>query len=321
MLHFRLIASLLICVLFLGGLASAEGIVSGKSGIAEIDSLPVHEWDVKTPNRSLPKIMAMGLLPGGAQFYTGHNVRGGFLLGLELGLAYEVFYNKPLQQRKRMEDAQPYRDSAADYTRRMLESFSPDSIAGWQKKRDYHAGRVRFFNDKKLAEEDLRRSELAWLVGLHVYGLFDAYGIWKNNQGHNTEKRDIRSAVWRAALVPGLGQIYNEEYGKAGLLYMAIIGCVASLDSRQQMVDYYVKRHRAAVAEGNTTEKTTAAEDLVFFRKKRNQYIWGLALFYIYSIADAAVDATLSDFDSPIYWTLAPDLQSQGIQAVAGFHF
>lgn len=308
-------------VLLLSGAVAAEGIVAGKSGIPSIDTLPNNEWDVPVPPQSLASVMAMGLLPGGAQFYTHHNVRGGFLLGLELGLAYEVFYNKPKQQQKRIDDARPSRDSAAYYTRRMLSATQTDSVMHWQSRRNYHAGRVRYFNDKKLTEEDLRRSELAWLAGLHVYGLFDAYGIWKNNQGRSYEKREVKTAVWKAALVPGLGQIYNDEYGKAGLLYMAIIGSAVSLDSRQQMVNYYVLRHRTALYEKNSTEASETAEQLTFFRKKRNQYIWGLALFYLYSIADAAVDATLSDFDSPVYWTLAPNVINQGMQAEVGFHF
>lgn len=308
-------------LLLLCGVAAAEGIVAGKSGIPSIDTLPAHEWDIATPHQSLPAVLGMGLLPGGGQFYTGHNVRGGFLLAMELGLAYEVFYNKPLQQQRRMDDAAIHRDSTEYFTRKMLQATTLDSIARWQARRDFHAGRVRFYNDKKLTEEDLRRSELAWLAGLHLYGLFDAYGIWKNNQGHSVEKNEVKSAVWRAALVPGWGQIYNHEYGKAGLLYMAFIGCIASLDSRQQMVDYYVARHRAAVNEGDTEDATATAEDLTFFRKKRNQYIWGLALFYLYSIADAAVDATLSDFDSPVYWTLAPEPLTRGVRAELGLHF
>lgn len=302
--------------------AQAATIVSGKSGIEAIDTLPLNEWDIATPHNSLPAVMAMSLLPGGAQMYTGHYVRGGFLVTLETALAYEVFYNKPLQQQKRFDDAAVSRDSASYFTRRMLESPVPDSIPYWQARYLYHAGRVRFMNDKKLAEEDLRRSELAWMLGLHVYGMFDAYGIWHNNNARSTEKREVRTAVWKAALVPGWGQIYNDEYGKAGLLYMAIIGSVASLESRQRMVDYYVKRHRVAVQENNTTETTQTEEDLLFFRKKRNQYIWGLALFYLYSIADAAVDATLSDFDNPMYWTLAPIPKAEGgFSAEIGWRF
>lgn len=313
----RIYIAILACV----GWAFGDGIVQGKSGIPSIDSLPVHEWDIPTSNNSLPLTLAFSVFPGGGQFYTGHSVRGGFLLAIELGLIYEVFYNKPQQQQRRLDDASPHRDSANYYTRLLLESPSKDSVFDWQKKRSYHAGRVRFFNDKKLTEEDLRRSELAWLVGLHVYGFFDAYGIWKNNQGRSFETRSVSGAAWRAALVPGLGQIYNQEYGKAGLLYMAIIGSVASYQSRQQMVDYYVKRHRTAVREGNTTESSELAEELTFFRKKRNQYIWGLALFYLYSIADASVDAMLSDFDSPVFWALSPDVLNQGVRAEWGIRF
>jgi hypothetical protein len=54
-------------------------------------------------------------------------------------------------------------------------------------------------------------------------------------------------------------------------------------------------------AAGSTTD--TRVEDLVkdrtLYRKRRNQYFWGMALFYVYAVLDGMVDAALSDFDAP----------------------
>jgi hypothetical protein len=301
----------------LAGLAGVAYSQDGRSGIPAVDSLPEHEWDIPTTHGSLPLTLALSaLFPGGGQFYTGHYVRGGFLLALEGGLAYVVFVNKPLQQQKRLEAGFRFRDSVLVYTRALMQN--PGDTAS-QRLRGHYAQELRNINDKKLTEEDLRNSELAWLAGLHIYGILDAYGIWRNNQGHNTDTHSPFSAAWRAALIPGWGQIYNHEWGKAGLLYLGITGSVASLVSRQRMVRYYSKRERAAELEGDAERLSKVTEDKLFFRRKRNQYIWALALFYLYSIGDAAVDAILHDFDSPVYWIAGP--QAGGARMEFGFSF
>lgn len=306
----------------LATLASAEGvIVPGKSGIPAIDTLPTYEWDIPTKNNSLMTTMLLGLaIPGGAQFYTEHYVRGGFLFAIETGLAYEVFLNKPNQQEKRIRDSRKARDSVEYYTGLMIQTgtLRPE----WVSARKRNLAEIRTNNDIKMKEEDLRRSELAWMCGLHLYGLMDGYGIWKHNQGRSTEQRSVIGAVWRGALVPGWGQFYNDEYGKAGMLYMSFIGGIVSLNSRQGMVEYFLERRRTASSEGASADEISQLdEDILFFRKKRNQYIWGMALFYLYSIADAAVDAALSDFDSPLFWALIPDPNKNGLGIEAGIRF
>ena len=62
------------------------------------------------------------------------------------------------------------------------------------------------------------------------------------------------------------------------------------------------------------------AERLTYYRKNRNQYIWGIALIYLYSIGDAAVDALLSDFDNPVHLALLPTLTG-GAQAFMTLDF
>jgi len=317
-MNFRiwLLLTLLLCPLW------AEGvIIPGKSGIAAIDTLPTYEWDIPTTHNSLPTTLLLGLaVPGGAQFYTGHYIRGSFLLTIEGALAYEVLVNKPMQQQKRIRETAPFRDSAELITKELMLSGVYDQTLYSALFRNLK--RIRTNNDTKMKEEDLRNSEVAWAIGLHFYGIMDGYGIWVHNQGRPTEKRSVRGAVWRGALVPGLGQFYNGEYGKAGLLYMSFLGGVVSLNSRQHMVTYFQDRRRTALLEGTTGDELNQIdEDILFFRKKRNQYIWGMALFYLYSIADAAVDAALADFDSPLFWAIAPTLKANGVSAELGFTF
>jgi hypothetical protein len=78
-----------------------------------------------------------------------------------------------------------------------------------------------------------------------------------------------------------------------------------------------------ARSEGDSDEISYLEEKLSFFRKKRNQYVWAPILFYLYSIADAAVDAILSDFDNSQNFTMQPELnpyeESLGISLAWNF--
>lgn len=290
----------------------------GKTGVAGIDSLPTYEWDVETSRNSLPLTLLLGIFPGGGQYYTGHYIRGGFITAIELGLAYEVFVNKRAQKRKRFRQAREYQDSVIVYSRKMLRNR--DSLFYYQEKRNQFAERIRSFSDHKIEEEDLRKSELAWMVGLHLYSLFDAFGIWMNNRGHSVENRPVKSALLRA-LVPGWGQIYNDEYGKAGLVYMGMLGATVSIHSRQNVIDYYLDRKHFLERENpSNADLDGINEQILYFRKNRNQYIWGIVLIYLYSIGDAVVDAMMSDFDSPLHFVLGPDFRG-GVEASFSLDF
>jgi hypothetical protein len=291
------------------------------TGIWAIDTLKRYDWDIETERNSLGATIGLALIfPGGGQFYTKHYVRGGFLFAFEGALLYENFANKFRQNRNFNKNIRNYRDSVAFYQELLsLNEDSPDSLI-WKRNKKRQEGVLLKEQYKKKAAIDLWHSEVAWLAGLHIYGIFDAYGIWKSNQGHSTETHAAVSALWRSALIPGWGQIYNHEYGKAGLLYMGLLGSAVSFWSRQKMVEYHLKELRLAREEGDYENISATNENVLFFRKKRNQYVWAIALFYIYSMADASVDAMLHNFDSPVYFVMQP-LLSKGLNAEAGFYF
>ncbi|MCK9181885.1 MAG: DUF5683 domain-containing protein [Fibrobacteraceae bacterium] len=316
----RHIFSLLVLAVFaLHFRAEADDrIVKGKTGVPSIDSLPVYEWDVPTDHKSLPLTLICGIFPGGGQYYTGHYIRGGFITAIELGLAYEVFVNKAYQKQKRFDQAKEFQDSVMLYTQKMLSSR--DSLELFQERRNKYAERIRTFSDRKIEEEDLRKSEFTWMIGLHVYSLFDAYGIWVNDRGHSVEYRPVKSAFLRS-LVPGWGQMYNREYGKAGLVYMGLMGAVVSVKSRQHVIEYYLDRKHALEKEDSSnSDLDDIEEQITYYRKNRNQYIWGIALIYMYSMGDAVVDAMMSDFDNPVHFAMGPDFNG-GIEASLSIDF
>ena len=298
---------------------STTPLLRGKTGIEAIDTLPVNEWDIPTKRNSLKYAMLFSLLPGGGQYYTEHYVRGGFLTGIEGLLIYDVFFNRSYQKDRLLDRARPFQDSVLYFSSRLLNG-PRDSIQYYHGKRVEFLERVRAQSDKKMEQEDVRKAEVAWLIGIHLYGMFDTFGIWFNNNHRSTEYRDMKTAMlW--ALLPGGGQIFNRDFGKAGLVYMGILGAVASVATSQNMVNYYLDRKHLIERENTSSEEYDRIKERVtYYRKNRNTYIWGGALIYLYSIADAAVDALLSDFDSPLHMALLPNFEV-GDQAVMTLDF
>lgn len=313
-----IVLALLACV---PALADEPVVQKGKTGIPEIDSLPVNEWDIPTTHNSLPLTMLFSILPGGGQYYTGHYVRGGFITGIEGLLVYEVFFNKSWQRDRIYEQVEPFQDSVAYFTKLLAAAPSRDSIKYYQDMRMDYVNRVRTLSDKKMEQEDLRKAETAWLYGLHLYGMFDAFGIWYNNNHRSVEQRSMMKALL-LAIIPGFGQMYNGEFGKAGLLYMSIIGSSTSIWTSQNMVEYYLSRkHLLEKEDVEEEEFDRVAERVTYYRKNRNQYIWAMALLYLYSMGDAVVDALLSDFDNPIHLALLPEPTTGGAQVMFTFDF
>lgn len=292
----------------------------GVTGIEAIDTLKVNEWDIPTEHNSLLATMLFSVLPGGGQYYTGHYVRGGFITGIELALVYDVFFNKSYQNDRVLEQAKPFQDSVAHYTKLIMETSSRDSLSYYQGRRLDNMSRVRAYSDKKMEQEDLRKAEFAWLCGVQLYGMFDAFGIWYNNNHRSVELRSMKKALlW--GLIPGFGQMYNGEFGKAGLLYMSFIGASVSVWTSQNMVNYYLDRKHLLQAESpNSLDLDRVKERVTYYRKNRNQYIWAAALLYLYSLGDAAVDALLSDFDNPMHMAVVPNFNG-GAQAMFTFDF
>lgn len=281
--------------------------IYAQSGIPAIDTLKTHEWDIETDNNN--DYLALGLsivIPGGGQYYTGHYVRGGFITFIQTYLLFEIFQNYDLRVTERKKIALSSLQKAEAFSDSLTQNITSIDASRFGDSVRISLENARQQNDIVQEAYGLRQSQIAWLAGMHLYSFMDTYGIIHNNKYRNHDKRTATSALWRAVILPGWGQIYNDEYGKAGMLWMSLIGSYVSFQARQETVEYYLERLRTARKEQRSFEITEMQEKVTFFRKKRNQYIWGPVLFYLYSIADASVDALLSDFDAPINLTLAP---------------
>ncbi|MBW8889492.1 MAG: hypothetical protein JF616_17180 [Fibrobacteres bacterium] len=277
------------------------------SGIPEIDSLPLKDWG--GPDHPLPygKIMILSaLVPGAGQIYGNHPVRGGFLIGMETLLAGLSIYSN-------LVDIPHWRNQANDALDQadllfLRQSLEPDSVAALEGQR---RKQIAFARDRvRLAaqQQDLANSEFAWAIGLHAYGILDAGEIAWRSQHRDTEPRSVRRAMAWGMLFPGGGQLYNHRYGKFGMLWMTLGASTVSAWSRQEMVDLFNRRIAIARSEqpAGSETLTDMEKDRTLYRKRRNQYYWGMALFYVYGVLDGMVDAALSDFDAPAKFAVAP---------------
>lgn len=274
----------------------------GRSGLPEIDSLPLHDWRKQGPPLSYGKALVYSVLPGGGQFYGGHPVRGGFLLGLEtllFGLATSAYFLDVPRWQDETEEALDAADSL------YLETLAhPENAARLEAQRREMVDLARERADLAARQTDLARSQAAWAVGLHFYGTLDALEIAYLSRNPDGKTRSARAAMYRGLSFPGGGQLYNRRYGKFGMLWMAIGASTVSALSRQEMVEKLNDQLHTARAEALVDpSQQDLVEDLeldrTLYRKRRNQYFWGMALLYMYAVMDGMVDAALSDFDSP----------------------
>ncbi|MBF0432787.1 MAG: hypothetical protein HQK83_15995 [Fibrobacteria bacterium] len=273
------------------------------SGIPEIDSLPLHDWHVKTPPLSYKKALMYSLIPGGGQLYGKRRVRAGFLIALEGILFYEAFVSKHKLFETKNQDISRFTDSASYWFHQASLTGDEEAFNNIYKS----IGKARSSLDVKMANLDLKKSEISWALGLHFYGMMDAMEIVYNSRRDSARSLSGNRAFWSGLFFPGGGQIYNRRYGKFGMLWMAIGNCITSAYYRQQMVNYYQKRVDLASFEGaSSEEEESLRKKLTIYRKRRNQYFWGMAILHFYSIGDAVVDAMLNDFDTPDKFALGP---------------
>lgn len=307
-------------------LATPDTASLGVPSASPADTAPVrlHEASLSPfslPARSAPPPptpfqagAASLVLPGLGQWWTGHPVRGSLLGVLELWL-----YADALQRNlSGIPDLRGERDALLtrlDLVR--VEVEGDTTPASLERVRDLQDS-LMDASGRAAVSTDYVHSEIAWAVGLHVWGVVDAAESAWLRRGGVRPQRSMGQAAWASALVPGLGQVLNGRYSKAALLYMAIGGSTVSLVGRQGMVEFWKDQTRQALLEGRST--TFPSEQADFFRKRRNQYIWGLGLLYVYQILDATVDARLSRIETTPRLSLEPDWR-QGPGLVAALRF
>lgn len=317
----------------LAGTAFAAPLAEARDSLATRDSLSVlatnetprmHEASPSPFAASAPTLersptplqaaAASAVVPGLGQWWTGHPIRGSILGALELWLYGDALQRNLTGIPKLRSERDAIRTQLHD---EFVRIDGDTSFAGNAGVRDLQDSLMEASGNAALST-DYVHSEIAWAVGLHAWGVVDAAESAWLRRGGVRPQRSMGQAAWASALVPGLGQILNGRYSKAALLYMAIAGATISLDGRQGMVEFWKDQSNQAALEGRST--TFAGEQADFYRKRRNQYIWGLGLIYVYQILDATVDARLARIETAPSLSLSPSWQN-GPGLVAALRF
>jgi len=113
---------------------------------------------------------------------------------------------------------------------------------------------------------------------------------------------DPRKAIMYAAILPGLGQIYNKKYWKLPLVYGGFIGLGYGISGNQKLYTKYktelfdiLETGEPVSASGWTEAQLRNIVDK--YRRDRDFMIILMAGMYLLQMVDAHVDAHLKEFD------------------------
>ncbi len=149
----------------------------------------------------------------------------------------------------------------------------------------------------------------------------------KNKRDWSTWRPDIKRAMWLAIVLPGAGQIYNRKYWKLPIIYGGFVGCAYAITWNNQMYHDYSQAYMDIMDDDPTTDSynqflhlgaTIDASNMdrykEIFRKRKDRYrrwrdmgVFVMIGVYAFSIIDAYVDASLSEFDISDDLTLRVD--------------
>ena len=132
-----------------------------------------------------------------------------------------------------------------------------------------------------------------------------------------TWRPDTKRAMWLALVLPGAGQIYNRKYWKLPIIYGGFVGCAYAMSWNNQMYHDYSQAYLDIMDDDPNTQiynqflhlgaqidASNIERYKEIFRKRKDRYRrWrDMSMFvmigvYAFSVIDAYVDASLSEFD------------------------
>jgi hypothetical protein len=262
------------------------------------------------------------LIPGGGQIYTGNYVKSGMFFSLEaiIGL---VAYSRYVQGADFKKNSEIMLDSLIHFPH-TIRAIRTDTVKNASNKTDsvffdtlFSSTQYGMFYDyNRFLEKDNRYfiyQSLAWMGGLYYWNILDAL---KNTKYFMNDNHKLPSTAGWLAAIPGLGlgQLYNGELSKAGMIFTVQMNMAYMVfnynklmhiceDNLKKIDDPRTKESWAPAAaqlKGGWDSKRNDA-----FRN-RNMWAWYSVAFYFYGIFDAIVDAHLHDATKKM--KLEPDL-------------
>lgn len=133
----------------------------------------------------------------------------------------------------------------------------------------------------------------------------------------STWRPNTKRALWLSLVLPGAGQIYNRKYWKLPIIYGGFVGCAYAMSWNNQMYHDYSQAYLDIMDDDPNTQSYNQFLHLgakiddsnierykEIFRKRKDRYRrWrDMSMFvmigvYAFSVIDAYVDASLSEFD------------------------
>ena len=139
----------------------------------------------------------------------------------------------------------------------------------------------------------------------------------KNKRDWSTWHPEAKRAMWMALVLPGAGQIYNRKYWKLPIIYGGFVGCAYAITWNNQMYHDYSQAYLDIMDDDPNTQSynqflhlgaTIDASNIdrykEIFRKRKDKFrrwrdmgVFVMIGVYAFSVIDAYVDASLSEFD------------------------
>ena len=132
-----------------------------------------------------------------------------------------------------------------------------------------------------------------------------------------TWRPNAKRAMWLAIVLPGAGQIYNRKYWKLPFVYGGFVGCAYAMRWNNQMFRDYSQAYMDIMDDdpntqsynqflhlGATIDASNIERYKEIFRKRKDKFrrwrdmgTFVMIGIYAFSVIDAYVDASLSEFD------------------------
>ena len=139
----------------------------------------------------------------------------------------------------------------------------------------------------------------------------------KKKRDWSTWHPEAKRAMWMALVLPGAGQIYNRKYWKLPIIYGGFVGCAYAITWNNQMYHDYSQAYLDIMDDDPNTQSynqflhlgaTIDASNIdrykEIFRKRKDKFrrwrdmgVFVMIGVYAFSVIDAYVDASLSEFD------------------------
>jgi hypothetical protein len=262
------------------------------------------------------------LIPGGGQIYTGNYVKSGAFLASEIiiGLVgYSRYWDRTNLQKNSsiMLDSLMHFPNVILNTRKDTVKNASDTTVSVLIDTLFGSTQYRMSYDYNRFLEKSNNffvyQCIAWMSGLYYWNILDA--IKNTRYFMNDDNKNPSTAFWLSTIPGlGLGQLYNGELSKAGMVFMVQMNLAFMIynnnklmhiceDNLNKIKNPASKENWAPIAAQLKGDWDSRREDAF---RNRNRWAWYSIAFYFYSIFDAIVDAHLHDAKKKM--KLEPDL-------------